>query len=125
MQNLLDRLWELDKEESFARLTITPVREGDKRYYQCNEEIVIRPYPNPMMWGGMWGGRVAHTREEIKAVIKDFNWWVARAKELGLEKVEIIEMPEVTRTEYDFERRQALREAMGETSNLGAQFSLM
>jgi hypothetical protein len=48
MQSLLDQLWELDKEQSYARLPITPIREGDKRYYQWQErglkiEVVRKP----------------------------------------------------------------------------------
>ena len=105
MEDLFSRVWELDREKSYARLTIIPIVSGEDKYYQCNEEIVIKPYPNPKNFGGMWGGNVAHSQEEVEAVIRDFNKWVALVKPWGLEKIEIIHKPEMTIAEYKNERR--------------------
>ena len=101
MPDLFDRVWEMDKEQSYARLTITPIITPEGKVYHYNEEIQVRPYPNPKMFGGMWGSGGAKDKKELERVIRGFNQMVERLKAEGLEKVEIEEMPEVTRAEYE------------------------
>ena len=106
MQNLLDQLWELDKENSFARCTITPIREGAKRYYELEQEMWIRPYPNPFSYGGFWAQGVAKTTEEVDRLISYFKSETGRWQKHGLCKIDIIHKPEMSRVEYKNERRR-------------------
>ncbi len=106
MQNLLDQLWELDKENSFARCTITPIREGDKRYYEWEQEMWIKPYPNPFGYGGFWAQGVAKTTEEVDRLISYFKSETERWQKHGLCKIDIIRQPEMTRGEYEIQKRQ-------------------
>jgi hypothetical protein len=53
------------------------------------------------MFGGMWGSGGAKDREEMERITQGFNQMVERLKAEGLEKVEIREMPEITRAEYE------------------------
>jgi len=66
MHNLLDQLWEPDKANSYARLTITLIKGANKGYYQWHEEVQIRPYPNPSGYGGQWGSGTAYSEAEIE-----------------------------------------------------------
>jgi len=91
MENLITLLWEMDKEKSFACLTITPVRAPTRCYYEGREEIVVQPYPNPISYGGMWGQSYP---ESLEKAITDFNRWVEPLKAHGLENIEIKEMAE-------------------------------
>jgi hypothetical protein len=125
MQSLLDQLWELDKEQSYARLTITPVREGDKRYYQWQEEIQIRPYPNPFGFGGMWGTGPAHSEDEVQRLITGFRHYLREWQGRGLEKVEVVRKPEMTMPEYENERRREWLERHANDGKTSAQLSLM
>jgi len=89
--------WRLDPEKSFARLTITPVKEGDNTYYDIDEVIEIRPYPNPFGFGGMYGMGVTKSKAEVERRIKYFKGWTKEWEERGLNKVEIIRRPQVTK----------------------------
>ncbi|GEM_PF-4954567 len=129
MHNLLDQLWELDKENSYARLTITPIREASKGYYQWHEEVQIRPYPNPFGYGGQWGSGTAYSEAEIERLAKRFRRYLWEWQERGLERIEIIRKPEMTLTEYNNERRREWLERHHETASavakLSTQLSLM
>jgi len=129
MHNLLDQLWELDKEESYARLTITPIREGNERCYLWQEEIQIRPYPNPFGYGGQWGTGTAYSEAEIEQLAEGFRRYLRKWQERGLERIEVIRKPETTETEYKNERRQEWLERHPEAANatgkLSSQLSLM
>jgi len=105
MQNLLDQLWELDKEKSFARFTIMPVREEDKKYYNFEQELWIKPYPNPFSYGGFWAFGVAETTEELARRITFFKSETERWQKHGLCKIDIIRKPEMSRVEYQNDRR--------------------
>jgi len=101
-KSLLDQLWELDKEESYARVTITPIKPikpGEKVKYHWDEAIQIRPYPNPFSYGGQWGSGVASTREEVERHIISFKEYIMDWQKHGLEKVEIRWQPEMTEAE--------------------------
>jgi len=90
----------MDKEKSFARLTITPIKEGDKSYYLWEQELWIKPYPNPFSYGGFWGQGVAKTTEELNTIVNYFKSEVAEWQERGLIKIEIIHQPEMTKVAY-------------------------
>ena len=98
--DLLDLLLVMDREKSFAQLTITPIVRGKEKYYQCTDEVKIEPYPNPLHFGGMWGSNIVRTKEELERIKKEFLGFVERYKRLGLERIEIKEMPEVSYEEY-------------------------
>jgi len=126
MPSLFDQLWEMDKGESYARLTITPIREGDKRYYQWDEVIQIRPYPNPFGYGGQWGMGAVQGEDEVQGLIKQFWRCVKKWQERGLQKIEVIRKPEMTRVEYNNERRRQWLERHPEGGKtISAQLSLM
>lgn len=112
--------WRLDLEKSLARLTITPVKEGDNTYYDIDEVIEIRPYPNPFGFGGMWGMGVVRSKAEVERRIKWFKGFIKPWQERGLNKVEIIRRPQVTRAELkNLNRKERLddRTAKGEKPN--------
>jgi len=93
------KAWRMDKDKSFARLEIIPIRTSERLYWQLHTAIKIEPYPNPFMYGGMWGGGSAKDEQELEYAIKAFEDQVARLKENGMEKVEIVRHDERTRTE--------------------------
>lgn len=103
MQSLLDQLWELDTENSFARMTITPIKEGGKLKYLWEEEMWIKPYPNPFGYGGFWAQGVAKTTEEVDRLISYFK---SETERWGLCKIDIIRQPEMTRVKYSNQKRQ-------------------
>ncbi len=126
MPSLFDQLWELDKEESYARLTITPIREGDERYYQWDEAIQIRPYPNPFGYGGQWGMGDAQSEDEVQRLTEVFRHYAKEWQERGLEKVEVIRIPEMTQVEYKNERRRYwLEHHPNDGKSASIQLSLM
>lgn len=104
--------WRPDLERSFARLTISPIRQGDKVNYDYEEEIHIEPYPNPYHGGGCWGGG-RMTEAEVEECIKRFQNGIAdepftadyygQWKRLGV-KFEVIRKPEMTVAEFLNER---------------------
>ena len=49
------------------------------------------------MFGGMYGGNCAKNEEELQQAIKSFEEQVARLKENGLERVDIVRHDEVVR----------------------------
>ena len=129
MQNLLDQLWELDKENSFARCTIIPVRKGNKRYYKCEQEMWIKPYPNPFSYGGFWAQGVARTTEDVDRLITYFKSETEKWQKHGLCKIDIIRKPEMTEVEYVNDRRAEWLKRHGDDDKKAvakvAQLSLM
>jgi len=124
MTDLLDQLWELDKEDSFATLTIVPIKEGDDRYWEVMERIQIRPYPNPFGYGGQWGIGAARNEAEIEQEINHFYSYLQRWKEHGLGKIEVVCLPEMTRAQYQNKIRQEF-EASHPTTSGKLQLQLM
>ncbi len=124
MPDLLDQLWELDKEDSFARLTIVPIKEGDDRYWELTERIQISPYPNPFGYGGQWGMGRTHNEADIEQEINRFYGFLQRWQKHGLEKIEVVRMPEMTWAEYVNEIRQE-HEASHPTTSGKLQLQLM
>ena len=91
--------WRMDKDKSYARLEITPIKTTEKHYYQIHTSIKIEPYPNPFMYGGMWGSGSAKDEQELEQAIKHFEETVAGLKENGMERVEVVRHNELMRVE--------------------------
>lgn len=106
MADLLDQLWELDKEDSFAILTIVPIKEGDDRYWELMERIQIRPYPNPFGYGGQWGMGRTNDEADIEQEINRFYGYLHRWQKHGLERIEVVRKPEMTWAEHINKIRQ-------------------
>jgi len=93
------KAWRMDKDKSYARLEITPIKTTEKHYYQIHTSIKIEPYPNPFMHGGMWGGGSAKDEQELEQVIKYFEETATELKENGMERVEVVRHDELIRLE--------------------------
>jgi len=93
------KVWRMDKEKSYARLEITPIETSEGLYYDLHTSIEIKPYPNPFMFGGMWGGGAAKSEQELEQAIKGFEQTVSKLKENGMEKVEIVRHDKRVRTQ--------------------------
>ena len=97
--------WRMDRERSYARLRITPIIEGGRKHYQLDETVKISPYPNPLGFGGLWGMGYADDRAEVDRRINRFLLDIEKWKAQGLERIEVIEEPEMTRVAYTNKRR--------------------
>ena len=107
MQRSLEQeAWRMDRERSYAQLRITPIIEGDRRYYQLDETVEVKPYPNPLGFGGLWAHGVADDRAEVDRRINLFLLEVEKWKVNGLERIEVIEEAEEARVAY-FNKRLA------------------
>jgi len=89
----------MDKDKSYACLEITPVKTADGLIYNLNTSIKIESYPNPFMYGGMWGGSYAKTKEELQQAINDFEETASELRQNGMEKVTVVTHNEIVRTE--------------------------
>ena len=87
--------WRLDPEKSHASITITPIVE-DGGHFEIDEELEIRPYPNPFGFGGMYGGRGVRSRKEVDPVIKSFKKMAKEWEARGMKPPEVIWQPEMT-----------------------------
>lgn len=83
--------WKLDTAQSHAYLTITPTVRGDERFFALHEGLEIKPYPNPLGFGGIWGGSIAKDREELEQRIKKFLEYLESWKARGLVRITITE----------------------------------
>ena len=99
---------EVNKEQSYARLTITPIKSGDREYYRFDEEVHIRPYPNAYGYGGQWGVGRIESEEELEKLIASFKHYLREWQERGLENIEIIHKPKMTVVEYKNKRLKEL-----------------
>jgi len=106
--------WRMDRERSYAQLRITPIIEGDRRYYQLDETVEVKPYPNPLGFGGLWAHGVAGDRAEVDRRINLFLLEVEKWKVNGLERIEVIEEPELTRVKYSNKRRGEIEQEYAE-----------
>ncbi|MDD5510452.1 MAG: hypothetical protein PHI12_06565 [Dehalococcoidales bacterium] len=86
--------WRMDPEQSSAVLEIQPLISETTRYYQLSTHIAIRPYPNPLMYGGMYGGDTVKDENEVDAAIARFNNIVENLKANGMTKIQIVRQPE-------------------------------
>lgn len=91
--------WRMDAEKSFARLEITPVKSSGGASYHLQTSIEIHPYPNPFMFGGMYGGSRAKDEQELDQAIKEFDKTVDSLRQSGLTRVEVERHDEIVRTE--------------------------
>lgn len=106
-KTLLECRAEVDKKQSYARLTITPIKEKDREYYQYYEEVEIKPYPNVWGFGGLWGMGSLDSEKEVKRQIASFKRFLKEWQERGLEKIEVIRKPQMTVTECKNEQLRA------------------
>lgn len=90
------REWQMDKDKSYARFEITPVDGPDGSYYSLSTSIEIKPYPNPFMFGGMYGGGRAKDDQELAELIKAFENMASEYQTSGLEKIEIVRRDRTT-----------------------------
>jgi len=93
------KAWRMDSEKSFARLDITPVRTTEGVVYRLEESIEIKPYPNPFMYGGKWGGGCARNEEELEQAKVRFQKETDQLRQNGMEKVEVITHDETVHVE--------------------------
>ena len=112
--------WKMDSQASFARLTITPVElESGGVIYDLDDAIEIKPYPNPIGFGGCWGSGVAKTLKEAKQSEKSFlknlsTWSIINHKSLydrGLTNVEVVWKEKTTRAGLLNQKRAELEPA--------------
>ena len=103
------RSWKMDSDLSSATLTITPVeREDGSVIYRMRDAVEIRPYPNPLSFGGSWGGGTAQSLEEAKEKEKLFletlsTWDIINdgfLKDHGMTRIEVIWEEKETRLEH-------------------------
>ena len=96
-------LWEMDKEKTFARYEITPIREnGEFAGYRIHDTLEIRPYPNPFSFGGCYGSSFVKNDEDLAMAIASFeDGWVGEWERRGMRPMEIVWQPEY---EYRIDR---------------------
>lgn len=101
------RDWMMDSKTSFALLTITPVElEGGRVIYDIDEAMEIKPYPNPIGFGGCWGSGTAKTLAEAKKAERDFlknlsTWSIINHRSLkdrGMTNIKVVWKEKTTRT---------------------------
>ena len=103
-----EREWKMDSELSSATLTITPVDTDGTVVYHMSEAIEIRPYPNPLGFGGSWGSMTAYSEEEAKEKEKLFletlsTWDIINdgfLKDQGMTRIEVVWKEKETRLEH-------------------------
>lgn len=123
---LFQKAWKPDLEQSHARLVITPVKRKDGVVFTYDEELQIRPYPNPFGCGGMYGGfgHYFTTEDEVEHHIEWFKDYCAEWVELGI-KLEIIRKPEMTMAEHINEREYDKIQENPEDASRPAQLHLI
>jgi hypothetical protein len=124
----IQQAWKPDLKQSYGRLTISPIRRDGKVRFEYEQEVKIRPYPNPYMAGGYWGMGAVETEAEVEQLIEEFtagdHWFDKRWKELGV-KFEAIRKPEMTPAEYVNERDREFVEKHPEEADKHAQMQLI
>ena len=114
------REWKMDSELSSATLTITPVeREDGTVVYLMSSAVEIKPYPNPLSFGGSWGNGAVHSLEEAKEKEKLFletlSTWdkmdESFLKDHGMTRIEVVWKEKETRLEHRNFRRAEAEEA--------------
>ena len=108
------RNWKMDSEQSFARLTITPVElDGGSVIYELNTAVEVYPYPNPIMFGGSWGGGTVKSEAEAKQATKLFlktlsTWSILNESFLkghGMTRIEVVWEEKMTKTQFWNDKR--------------------
>jgi len=93
------RSWKMDSDLSSATLTITPVELADGSVvYHLSDAVEIRPYPNPLSFGGAWGtGTVqseAEAKEAEKLFLETLSTWptmnMGYLKENGMTNIKVV-----------------------------------
>jgi len=86
--------WRMDSENSLATLEIHPLQGENASFYRVTTSVTIRPYPNPVHFGGMYGDTNAKNETELNSIIESFNATVENLKKNGLTNVNIVRHPE-------------------------------
>ena len=116
------RTWQMDSELSSATLTITPVELKDGRVvYSLNEAVEVKPYPNPLTFGGSWGsGRVdseIEAMEKEQLFLETLSTWdiidESFLKAHGMTRIKVVWAPKVSRLQHLNDRRAEDGEAQG------------
>ena len=93
------RNWKMDSDLSSATLTITPVElEDGSVVYHLRDAVEIRPYPNPLSFGGAWGSGAVHSEAEAKEAERLFldklsTWSImdmGYLKENGMTNIKVV-----------------------------------
>ena len=85
--------WRLDPVKSFALFEWQTVIRGEETFYRISESLEIRPYPNPLGFGGMWGGSSAKTLEDVAERKDRFFLYARQYERLGMTRFEEKELP--------------------------------
>ena len=83
--------WRLDSEKSFALFTYYQESRNGETSYHYNTSLEIKPYPNPLSFGGMWGSGGCKTPAELEKAKQDFMKYVNRYVPYGLTRIEVKE----------------------------------
>jgi len=103
------RNWKMDSELSSATLTIRPVEmEDGSVVYHLSDAIEIRPYPNPLSFGGSWGSGTVLSEAEARAAEKLFletlsSWDIidqSFLKDHGMTRISVVWEDKVTPVKY-------------------------
>lgn len=82
--------WQMDSVESSAVMEVTPIRKLDGTIkFSIHTALKIRPYPNPLSYGGFYGFGEAANESELNKHKESFLKNMEQYKKLGLEKIEI------------------------------------
>lgn len=102
------RSWKMDSDLSSATLTIRPVElEDGSVVYHLRDAVEIRPYPNPLSFGGSWGSGTVHSEAEAKEAERLFldklsTWSImdmGYLKENGMTRIEVVWEEKKTRVQ--------------------------
>lgn len=108
------RNWKLDSELSSATLTIRPVELDDGSVvYHLSTAVEVRPYPNPISFGGSWGSGTVESEAEAKEAEELFletlsTWSImsnGHLKERGMTRIEVVWEEKMTRTRFRNDKR--------------------
>ena len=104
------RNWKMDSELSSATLTITPIElEDGSVVYRMREAVEVCPYPNPLSFGGSWGGGGdVRSKAEVRAAEKLFletlsTWDIideSFLKDHGMTRISVVWEDKVTHVKY-------------------------
>ena len=112
------RNWKMDSDLSSATLTITPVElEDGSVVYRLSDAVEVVPYPNPLTFGGSWGGGTVRSKAEARAAEKLFlktlsTWDICDEsflKDHGMTRISVVWKEKETRIQY-LNARRAERE---------------
>lgn len=81
--------WQMDSKESHYFLTITPIVTEKGKRYSIDDDITLRPYPNPWGYGGRYGGGGAFGEAELAQILERANAEIEELKKHGMTNIKI------------------------------------